>query len=113
MVRVLAIAFGAVTALALLASLTPVGQVMLGLRPAAQATSVTVIEDKPAEIPGASPASPTQPPGARSPQGGPGVVGNVANILLNLPQILDQTRVGPAPLETKPDVHQESKGAGE
>ncbi len=41
----------------------------------------------------------TQPPQAgrpAQPQGGPGGVAGIANILLNLPQILDQTHVGPS-----------------
>ncbi len=113
MIRWLAIAFGAVTALVLVATLTPVGRAVLGLRPAAPATSVTVIEDKPAEIPGESPASPAHPPAARPPQSGLGVVGKVTNLLLNLPHMLDRTRVEPAPLETQPDVQPEPKGPGE
>ena len=44
----------------------------------------------------------TQPPQASrpvqqaQPQGGPGGIAGIANILLNLPQVLDQTRVGPS-----------------
>jgi len=113
MIRWLAIAFGAVTAIVLLASLTPMGRAVLGLRSTAPATSVTVIEDKPAEIPGESPVSSAQPPATRPPQGGLGVVGRVTNILLNLPHMLDRTRVEPAPLETKPDDHPETRGPGE
>jgi hypothetical protein len=149
MVRTLALGFGAVTALAVAGSLTPTGQAMLGLRhPAEKATTVTVIQDKPAAIPapaqsvvatptpapspapaaraghaqpspGAGPQSRPVPPAAQRPpaaqpapqqggQGGPGGLAGVANILLNLPQILDQTHVGPA---HGPDSRSESRPA--
>jgi hypothetical protein len=141
MVRTLAFGFGLATALAVAGSMTPTGQAMLGLRhPAEKATTVTVIQDKPAAVPApavtavpalnAAPAQPSssapqvrpvprvaQPssgaPQARPipqtrpsipqdrgqavpPQGGQGGLASVANILLNLPQVLDQTHVGPA-----------------
>ena len=41
----------------------------------------------------------SQPPQASrpaQPQSGPGGIAGIANILLNLPQVLDQTRVGPS-----------------
>jgi hypothetical protein len=93
--------------------------------PAAEQTApVTVLQDKPAPIPapvqsvapaiapaptgapinGASrpvPGTPPQPqarPSGGAPipqQGGPGGLAGVANILLNLPQVLDQTHGGP------------------
>ncbi len=123
MVRSLAVGFGAVTVLAVAGSMTPAGQAMLGFRPPEKSTPVTVIEDKPVPVPSpvqpgavgpaAAPgAGPTQPAAqGRQPapqQGGPGGVAGVANILLNLPQILDQTHVGPS---RGPDSWSESKPA--
>lgn len=119
---------------------------------AEQATPVTVIQDKPAPVPapvqsvapaptgpapsiGAKrPASGTPPqPQARSsggppiPQqgglGGPGGLAGVANILLNLPQVLDQTRGGPGrgsdswsesgPSDSRPVRFQKHHASGE
>ncbi len=126
MVRTLALGFGALTALAVAGSMTPTGQAMLGLRhPVEKATTVTVIQDKPAAIPSPAPSAapapstvraqpssgapqsrPAPPVAQRPPaaqpvpqqggQGGLGGLAGVANILLNLPQVLDQTHVGPA-----------------
>lgn len=141
MVRILALGFGLVTALAVAGSMTPTGQAMLGLRhPVEQTVPVTVIQDAPAAIPApttvrpfAAPAATGPAPTARpsvvtsqarpaapqarpstpqarpnghearqapsqpqaAPQGIPGGLAGVANILLNLPQVLDQTHVGP------------------
>ena len=130
MVKILALGFGALTALLVAGSMTPSGQAMLGLRHAAdaQAVPVTALEDKPAPIPtplaagpAAAPAQPSPAPQARSggpiaprpqaapqqagpaprpqaapQQAGAGGLAGVANILLNLPQVLDQTHVGAA-----------------
>lgn len=132
MIRSLTVGFGAVTILAVAGSMTPMGQVMLGLRhPAAeQATPVTVIQDKPAPMPEpvqsvaavpvaqpapapsavvshpahvalprpqARPAAPpAQRPQAAPQQDGPASLAGIASILLNLPQVLDRTHVGPS-----------------
>jgi len=115
MVRSLVVGFGVVTALAVAGIMTPKGQAMLGLsHPAAeQAAPVTIIQDKPAPVPEpvqsiapataqpqARPVAPAaqRPPAGQPvpPQGGPGGLAGVANILLNLPQVLDKTFVGPS-----------------
>ncbi len=67
MVRTLALGFGAVTALAVAGSMTPTGQAMLGLRhPVEKATTVTVIQDKPAAIPSPAPSSAPAPSTVRA-----------------------------------------------
>ncbi len=126
MVKSLVVGFGMVTALAVAGSMTPVGQTMLGQRHSPEKVApVSSIRDKPAAIPGptqslvAAPVAPrampaTSPAAQRQaaprpqattasrasqpapPQSGPSGVAGIANILLNLPQILDQTHVGPS-----------------
>ena len=119
MIRTLVVAFGAMTALAVLGSTTPTGQAMLGLKPAVKSAPVTVIEDAPVAAPaqhiaGQQPrpagliapprpspfvrrAAPIHPsPTAQPAQTGLGPLSNVARILLNLPQELDRARIGGA-----------------
>src|SRR5579864_5709041 len=124
MMKFLTTALGGLTVLAVTGFATPPGQAMLGLHPAQTATPVSVIADPgpikvaaPAAAPvSAAPAAPavTAPhpavaaPAARpvapasavpaqaAPAANPmGGAGAIANILLNLPQVLNQTRVGP------------------
>ena len=74
--------------------------------PAARPTQPSVQGRQP--VPGQPP--PVQP--SRQPvpqQGGPGGLAGVANILLNLPQVLDQTHVGPAGPSRGQDSWSESK----
>lgn len=123
MIKTLAAIFGLFTTLAVVGTLTPAGQAMLGLKPQQQAAPVTAISDTPASVPDPAPIAAPQPhlvqqpvstarpvpaarPAARAqarpapapPQAqGAGGLSNIANILLNLPQVLDQTHVGPAP----------------
>ena len=51
MIRMLAVGFGALTALAVLGSTTPTGQAMLGLKPAMKSAPVTAIDDTPPPAP--------------------------------------------------------------
>ena len=120
MIRNLALVFGAMTFLTALASITPTGQAMLGLKPAMKSAPVTVIDDVPVEAvppqhaagqqprPAASIAPPRPSPFVRraavrpSPSGQPAQRGlaqlsNVARILLNLPQVLDRAHIGAPP----------------
>ncbi|HKV44203.1 MAG TPA: hypothetical protein VJT32_05940 [bacterium] len=112
MTKTIAAIFGIFTVLATLGTMTPTGQAMLGLRPQQQAEPVTTIKDTPASPPAPvqqvrrvvpsshpNPASREEaPPAPARPtqaQGGGGL-STITNILLNLPQVLDQTHIGPA-----------------
>ncbi|HLW59182.1 MAG TPA: hypothetical protein VKV57_04565 [bacterium] len=109
MTKTVAAIFGLFTVLATLGTMTPKGQGMLGLRPPQQAEPVTTIKDTAAAPPAPiqqvrevvpsghpAPASREAAP-ARPAQPQSGGLSTITNILLNLPQVLDQTRVGPAP----------------
>lgn len=120
MMKFVAGGLGILTILALTGVMTPKGQAMLGLRPATQdQPNVAVIQDAPpamARVPSrpavasrisarsaaTAPVARPDPPAQVNPaQSGLGQVANVANILLNLPQVLSQTQARPAPDETQ------------
>lgn len=91
--------------------MTARGQALLGLRPSPSAPSVTVIKDPP-PAPPARQAVPSRPPSRPAPaahaapptpaQTGIAQISRIANILLNLPQVLSQTQVNPAPRKDEP-----------
>ncbi len=120
MMKTLTAGLGLLTILAVTGAMTPWGQTMLGFRPATEnEPSVTVIKDTPPPVaktapnvitpapasahsaPAPAPAA-ARAPGAPSAQASPvqtglGAVASIATILLNLPQVLAQTQVRPAP----------------
>ncbi len=100
--------------------MTARGQALLGLRPPPSAPSVTVIKDpppappvhqavpsRPPATPASRPAPASAPPAHAAPatpaQTGIAQISRIANILLNLPQVLSQTQVHPAPDHRPPD----------
>jgi len=127
MMRFLTAGLGVLTILTVTSAMTPSGQAMLGIRPSPNQAPVTVISDpgpalvapaapapRPAPVapaavhpPAPAPATTARPvahpapaaPAARpsTPASGLGQITNVANILLNLPQVLSRTQVQPAP----------------
>lgn len=101
MMRRVTVGLGVLTILSVIAGITPAGQALLGLRPSKSGPSVTVIPDTPpagSTTPlRARPAARPAPAEKASPaQGGLEQISRIANILLNLPQVLSQTQVHPA-----------------
>jgi len=120
--RFLTAGLGVLTILTVTSAMTPSGQAMLGIRPSSNQAPVTVISDPgpprvapapaapaavhaPAPAPATTarpvahpaPAAPAARPAPSKPASGLGQITNIANILLNLPQVLSQTQVQPAP----------------